>query len=54
MERAKTVYRFLIDHGIDANRLFYKGYGKEKPIVPNDTEENRAKNRRTEIFIIEI
>jgi len=54
MERAKTVYRFLIDHGIDANRLSYKGYGKEKPIVPNDTEENRAKNRRTEIFIIEI
>ena len=54
MERAKTVYRFLIDHGIDANRLSYKGYGKEKPVVPNDTEENRAKNRRTEILILEI
>jgi len=54
MERAKTVYRFLIEHGIDLNRLSYKGYGKDKPVVPNDTEENRAKNRRTEILILEI
>jgi outer membrane protein OmpA-like peptidoglycan-associated protein len=53
MERAKTVYRYLIDNGIDANRLSYKGYGKEKPVAPNDTEENRAKNRRTEILILE-
>jgi outer membrane protein OmpA-like peptidoglycan-associated protein len=54
MERAKTVYHFLIAHGIDANRLSYKGYGKDKPVAPNDTEENRAKNRRTEILILEI
>ena len=52
-ERAKTVYCFLMSNGIDSNRLSYKGYGKDKPIVPNDTEENRAKNRRTEILILE-
>jgi len=53
IERAKTVYRFLVDNGIDSNRLSYKGYGKDKPIAPNDKEENRAKNRRTEILILE-
>jgi outer membrane protein OmpA-like peptidoglycan-associated protein len=52
-ERAKTVYNFLINNGIEADRLSYKGYGKEKPIAPNDTEDNRAKNRRTEILILE-
>jgi outer membrane protein OmpA-like peptidoglycan-associated protein len=52
-ERAKTVYRYLIDNGIDVTRLSYKGYGKEKPVAPNDSEENRAKNRRTEILILE-
>ena len=53
-ERARTVYRYLIDKGIGAHRLSYKGYGKERPVVPNDTEENRAKNRRTEILILEL
>ena len=53
IERAKTVYGYLIDKGIDSNRLSYKGYGKQQPIAPNDTEENRAKNRRTEILMLE-
>jgi outer membrane protein OmpA-like peptidoglycan-associated protein len=53
VDRARAVYRYLIDNGIESNRLSYKGYGKEKPVVPNDTEENRAKNRRTEILITE-
>jgi len=52
-DRAKTIYQYLIDHGIAPNRLSFKGYGKERPIVPNDSEENRAKNRRTEILILE-
>jgi len=53
MARAQTVYRYLVEHGVSSNRLEYKGYGKERPIAPNDTEENRAKNRRTEILILE-
>ena len=53
VDRAKTVYNYLVDKGIDSNRLSYKGYGEEHPIAPNDTEENRAKNRRTEVLILE-
>jgi outer membrane protein OmpA-like peptidoglycan-associated protein len=52
MQRAQTVYRYLTDQGIDPTRLTFKGYGEERPIAPNDTEENRAKNRRTEALIL--
>jgi outer membrane protein OmpA-like peptidoglycan-associated protein len=50
--RAKSVYQYLIRNGIGAGRLVYKGYGETQFIAPNDTEENRAKNRRTEFMII--
>jgi outer membrane protein OmpA-like peptidoglycan-associated protein/tetratricopeptide (TPR) repeat protein len=50
--RAKAVYQFLIESKIDASRLVYKGYGKTQPIAPNDTDEGRGKNRRTEFKII--
>lgn len=50
--RAKSVYQYLITNGIGATRLVYKGYGKTQPIAPNDTDENKAKNRRTEFKII--
>jgi len=50
--RAKSVYQFLVNHGIAADRLVYKGYGKTQPIAPNTTEDNRAQNRRTEFKII--
>ena len=50
--RAKSVYQYLITNGIVAGRLVYKGYGKTQPIAPNDTDEDRAKNRRTEFKII--
>jgi len=51
--RAKTVYEYLIMKGITSYRLSYKGYGLSKPIASNETEEGRAKNRRTEFVIIE-
>jgi outer membrane protein OmpA-like peptidoglycan-associated protein/tetratricopeptide (TPR) repeat protein len=50
--RAKAVYQYLIANKIVATRLVFKGYGETQPIVPNDTEEDRSRNRRTEIKII--
>lgn len=49
--RAKEVYDFLINKGIDKNRMQFKGYGFTKPISTNDTAEGRALNRRTEFVI---
>ena len=49
--RAFEVYKYLFLKHIDKNRMTYRGYGKSCPLVPNDTEEGRAKNRRTEIRI---
>ncbi len=49
--RAKSVYDYLITQGISANRLSYKGFGPDMPIASNQTEEGRAKNRRTEFVI---
>lgn len=45
--RAKEVYSFLVDKGIAANRMTYKGFGDSKPIASNDSETGRAENRRT-------
>jgi outer membrane protein OmpA-like peptidoglycan-associated protein len=47
--RAETVKAFLVLHGIEASRLTPKGYGLDRPVASNDTEEGRAKNRRVEL-----
>ncbi len=49
--RAKSVLNYLVEHGITATRLSFKGYSFSKPIATNDTEEGRALNRRTEFII---
>jgi len=49
--RARTVASYMIDKGIDAGRLVAIGYGDTRPVAPNDTQENRAKNRRIEVAI---
>jgi outer membrane protein OmpA-like peptidoglycan-associated protein/tetratricopeptide (TPR) repeat protein len=49
--RAKAVVDYLIKNGIAADRLTYKGYGKNQPIAPNDTEANMQLNRRTEFKV---
>ncbi|MCK6508901.1 OmpA family protein [Myxococcota bacterium] len=50
--RAKSVRKYLIKKGIDEGRLEAKGFGPDKPIVANDTKQNRATNRRVEFNII--
>jgi len=51
-DRAKAVYNYLINMGIESARLSYKGFGQSKPVASNDTEEGRSQNRRTEFLII--
>ena len=50
--RAKAVYDFLIEKGVDEARLKYKGFGESQPIDSNEKEEGRRKNRRTEFEVI--
>jgi len=50
-DRAKSVYNYLISNSISPKRLTYKGFGKTVPVASNETEEGRAKNRRT-VFVI--
>ncbi len=50
--RAASVVKYLTDRGISESRLRARGYGDTKPLVPNDTPENQAKNRRTEFTIL--
>ena len=48
-ERASSVKEWLVAHGVAESRITTRGYGDSKPLVPNDTEGNRAKNRRVEL-----
>lgn len=50
--RAESVVKYLTSKGISSNRLQAKGYGETQPIVPNDTPERQAMNRRTEFTIL--
>lgn len=51
-KRVDNVRKALIRQGIDPYRLRSKGYGETAPIAPNDTAENKAKNRRVEFKIL--
>jgi len=52
-ERAASVKTYLSDHGVNADRLVSRGFGQDRPLTDNGTEEGRAKNRRVEIQILE-
>ncbi len=52
-QRALTVVRYLKDHGISPTRLIACGAGEHRPEVPNTNKENRARNRRVEIYAVE-
>jgi OmpA-OmpF porin, OOP family len=47
-KRADAVRAYLVSKGIDASRIDTIGYGDERPIAPNDTDQGRQKNRRIE------
>jgi OOP family OmpA-OmpF porin len=51
-ERARSVREYILSKGIAASRIISQGYGETKPVVPNDTDENRQLNRRVEFKIL--
>jgi OOP family OmpA-OmpF porin len=51
--RARVIRDQFIDQGLAASRFEVKGFGESNPIAPNDTPENKAKNRRVDLTIIE-
>jgi len=52
-QRADAVRAWLVQHGVQPDRLVAKGYGQDKPIVPNVTPQMRARNRRVQFIILE-
>ncbi len=52
-KRAQSVVAYLVDNNLPVERLIAKGYGETNPMVSNDSDENRAKNRRVELKIID-
>lgn len=52
-QRADSVRLSLIERGISPERISAEGYGSAHPVVPNDSAENRARNRRIDINVIE-
>lgn len=50
--RARSVMEYILAKGIDPSRIKSQGYGETKPVVPNDTDENRQLNRRVEFMIL--
>lgn len=51
--RARAVMEYLVSQGVDRKRLTSKGFGNEKPLADDSTEDGREKNRRVEFTILE-
>jgi outer membrane protein OmpA-like peptidoglycan-associated protein len=50
-QRAEAVRAWLVQHGVPTEKLVARGYGQERPIAPNVTAGNRARNRRVQFII---
>lgn len=53
-KRVKACKDYIVSKGIDAGRITTIGHGPDKPVAKNDTEENRAKNRRVEMRVLKL
>jgi len=51
-QRAREIYMKLLSLGVPAARLSYKGFGEDRPVATNETDEGRALNRRVEIVAL--
>ncbi len=49
--RARSVVEYLTEKGINVGRIQSAGYGDTSPVAPNETEDDRAKNRRIEFKV---
>jgi K(+)-stimulated pyrophosphate-energized sodium pump len=50
-QRADAVKASLVNSGVGGDRITTAGYGQDKPIASNDTEEGKAQNRRLEMTV---
>ncbi|MBR9978588.1 MAG: OmpA family protein [Bacteroidetes bacterium] len=50
--RANAVREYFIERGIDGDRMTARGYGLDQPLVPNDSPENRQRNRRIQFRVL--
>jgi outer membrane protein OmpA-like peptidoglycan-associated protein len=50
-DRADSVRKYLVDHGVEGSRLTAMGYGSSRPLAPNVTPANRARNRRVQFLV---
>lgn len=51
--RAQAVRDYLVENGVDADRMVVRGYGEDRPKVPNASDSNRQQNRRVELVVLE-
>lgn len=52
IRRAEAVYRYLVNKGVDPERMVIEGYGESRPVADNETEAGRAQNRRVELRVL--
>ena len=52
LSRASAVANYLVEHGVDAPRVFPRGFGSTRPVATNDSEYGRQENRRVEFLIL--